>query len=204
MERNSYLKALGRQWPLIAACVLVAITAASLLSLRMAPQYVSTAQLFVSAPQGGGGDAYTGMRASKQRATAYADLAGGEELAQRVIDRLDLDDSPQAVAEQVGASVVPGSVVLNVSVSDAHPERARFLAEIVSEEFAAFAAELETDVGRRSPNARVTIIDPPGAPESRSTAPWVRNIGLATVLGLLLGIGLAALRAPRGTTARSA
>ena len=185
-----YLRAVGRRWPLIAAFVFLAVVAASVVSLRTTPKYVSTSTLFVTEPQRDGGF----NQVARQRAPTYAALVEAAVTTQRVIDRLSLDDSPRAIAGQVSVSVVPETAVLKSSVSDADPVRAQSLAEAFSVELGAVVKQLETPPGRATAPEGVTIVTPAFIP-AHPTSQWARYIGMATILGLLLGVVLATLRA---------
>ena len=101
MELSDYLRILRRRWALILTCVLVAVAASAIVTMRMTPLYDSTARLFVTTPQTEGSDAYQGGLFSEQRVLSYADLITGEQIAQRVIDRLDLDANAGELSEQL-------------------------------------------------------------------------------------------------------
>ena len=60
---------------------------------------------------------------SQERVTSYADVIGGLQLAQRVIDELQLDMTAPTLAEKIEASVVPETVVLKITVTDSSPTR---------------------------------------------------------------------------------
>jgi hypothetical protein len=44
------------------------------------------------------------------RVTSYADLLTGEEISRRVVDRLNLDESPRDLAKQIDAVGKPDTV----------------------------------------------------------------------------------------------
>lgn len=203
MELRDYLRIVRRRWRLIAGCLLVAVAAAALLTLRATPQYASTVQLFVSTPQSDSSAAYQGGLFSQQRVTSYAGLVGGEEIAQRVIDRLDLDDSAAVLSQQINASVVPETVILNITVTDPVPERAQALATAVGEEFTSLVQELETPPGKQRAPIKASIVDAADLPSTPVSPQPLRNVGLAMVLGLLLGVGAAVLRETLDTSIRN-
>ena len=180
--------------------MLVAVAAASFVTLRTTPQYSSTAQLFVSSPDATGADAYQNSLFSEQRVASYANLIMGEEIASRVIDSLNLDENPRDLAEKITATVVPDTVILDVSVQDPSPERSRALTQAVADEFTTYVSELETPPGQATAPIKATVVDAADLPETPVAPKPIRNIGLATVLGLLLGIGVAVLRESLDTT----
>ena len=159
MELQDYLRTMGRRWKLIVACMLLALAAASVLTARTTPEYASTSRLFISTPSGGSSDAYQGGLFSQQRVASYADLVTGEDLAQRVIDKLHLTESAAALSSQITSTVAPETVILEITVNDPVPARAQLLARAVATAFTGLATELDvtgqvdlTDQGDRRPD----------------------------------------------------
>ncbi len=202
MEFRDYLNMLKRRWRVITACVLVAIAAASFVTLQTTPQYSSTARLFISSPDATGTEVYQGSLFSEQRVTSYANLIMGEEIASRVIEDQGLNESPSELAEQITATVVPDTVIITVSVQDPSPQRSEALTQAVADEFVSYVSELETPPGKAAPPIKATVVDAADLTESPVSPKPLRNIALATVLGLLLGIGLAVLRESLDTTVK--
>lgn len=202
MELRDYLRIARARWPLIVVCALLAVAAAAFTTLRATPQYASTARLFVST-QNNVTDPYSGGLFSEQRVASYADLITGQNLAQRVVHRLGLDEDPSALAGQITSSVAPDTVILVVTVTDPSPARAQRLAQAVAREFTNFVADLETTPGHKNPPIKATIVDSAQLPGGPISPRPVRNVALALMLGLLLGVGLAVLREVLDTTIQS-
>ncbi len=194
MELRDYLRIMRRRWLLIVSSVVVAVGVAAAVTFNMTPQYASTAGLFVSTTPSNSGEAYQGSLFSAQRITSYAELTTGQELSRRVIERLDLDLEPAELAEKIDATVVPETVNLDLTVTDADPALAQQLAQTTAEELTLFVEELETPPGRANATIKLSIIDNATEPTAPVSPQPVRNLGLAAVLGLLLGLGLAVLR----------
>ena len=201
MELRDYMRLARVRWPLIAVTLLIAVAVAALMTMRATPQYSSTARLFVSTQKNT--DPYSGGLFSEQRVASYADLVNGENVTQRVVDKLGLKESAAALSGQVSSSVAPDTVILEITVTDASPGRAQQLAAAVADEFTGFVAELETPPGKQQPPIKATIVDPPGLPSAPISPRPLRNLGLAAVLGLLIGVGLAVLRETLDTTIKS-
>ena len=203
MELSDYLRIMRRRWKLIVSCLVVATAVAAAVTFQMTPQYASSARLFVSTTPSNTGEAYTGSLFSAQRVTSYADLAAGQELSSRVIDSLGLDMDPAELAANVEATVVPETVILEVSVTDPDPEQAQVLTKAVASELTAYVAELETPPGSDRPLLKASVVDPAVLPTTPVSPKPVRNLGLAAILGLLLGLGLAVLRELLDTTVKN-
>lgn len=194
MDLRDYLQVVRRRWRAITVCVLLAVAAAGVLTVTTTPQYASTARMFVSTPQSDSAAAYQGGLFSQQRVASYADLIGGEDIARRVLDDLGIREDPSALASQVTATASPETVILDVTVTDANPQRAQTLAQSYAEQFTDYVAELETPPGKDTAPIKLTVTDAASLPTSPVSPQPLRNLGLAVVLGLLLGIGLAVLR----------
>jgi capsular exopolysaccharide synthesis family protein len=195
VELREVLAALRAAWWLPVVGVLVSAFAALGASLLQTPQFSSHTQVFVSTTDSAStSDVFQGSQFSQQRVTSYARLLTGEELAQRVIDRLDLDASPSQLSRQVTAVAGADTVLIDITVTDASPARAQEIARALGVEFTSFVAELEaTDSTGASP-VKVTVTDPPDLPGEPSSPQMARNIALAGLVGLVIGAGLAILR----------
>jgi capsular exopolysaccharide synthesis family protein len=196
LELREVLAALRAYWwlPLVGLVVggLVAMGASQL----MAPLYTSSTQLFVSSPDPTSTqEAFQGNQLSQQRVTSYASMLGGQALAARVIDQLDLSVTPGELSSQVSARAVPETVLINVEVTDESPERAQEIAEAIGEQFPALVSELETPgtEGSVSP-IQVRVLQPPDLPGSPSSPQTSRNVAMGLLAGLVAGVGLVIAR----------
>lgn len=203
MELRDYLRIMRRRWVLILGSVVVAVAVAAAVTFTMTPQYASTTGLFVSTTPESSTEAYQGGLFSAQRITSYADLATGQELSRRVIDDLGLSMEPEDLAEKIEATVVPETVNLDLTVTDPSPQRAQQLSQTVAQELTAFVDQLETPPGKANAPIKLSIVDSAPLPETPVSPQPLRNLGLAAVLGLLLGLGLAVLRELLDTTVKS-
>jgi capsular exopolysaccharide synthesis family protein len=205
MELRDYLRILRRRWPIILTCLVIVVAVAGALTAQATKEYKSTAQLFISTSTStSSSDIYQGSLASTQRVASYADLVTGAELAERVIERLGLASTPDELAEKVTAEAVPETVLLNISVNDPDPDRAKALTTAYSAELSELVSELETPPGQTTPLLKATVVDSANLPSSPVSPQPVRNLGLAVVLGLLLGLGLAILREVLDTSVKTA
>ncbi len=194
MKLKAYLRIPGRRWMTIVVVTLLAIGATALFTLSVTPQYASTARLFISTPGSSSEEAYKGGQFSQARVTSYADLMTGEEISRRVAERLHLSDSPRDLADQVEAEAKPGTVVLSITVTDPSAERAHLLTQAFSEELVRHVRELETPDGQKTAPVKASFIDRASTPNVPVFPRPVRYLTLATLLGLLIGTGLAVIR----------
>lgn len=203
MELRDYLRVMRRRWLLIVLTVLSTVAVAAIVTMQMTPIYSSTARMFVSTSPTDASQAYQGGMFAEQRVQSYADLITGERVVGRVIKELELSETPAELSEDLTASVAPETVILEVSASDPDPERAQLIAATTAEQFIQVVRNLETPEGQRRPLVKASVIDGADVPDSPVSPQPLRNIGLAAVLGLLLGLGLAVLRELLDTTIKS-
>ena len=172
---------------LIVACVLVVTGVAAAVTFNTTPLYESKARLFFSTSDQSTSTAYQGGLFATQRVASYADLVNGRELAQRVIDDLGLDMEAPDLAEKIDATVVPETVILEISVTDPEPRLAQRIAKSASEQLRDFVNELETPPGRRTPRSRAPSSTPRACRSLRSrpsrcaTSAWASCSGCCSV-----------------------
>ncbi|BBY80082.1 polysaccharide biosynthesis tyrosine autokinase [Mycolicibacterium pulveris] len=195
MTIQDFVKLLRTRWLIIFATVVVAVVGAVAVNLLTTPLYEASTRLFVSTSSGATlADTYQGNRFSQERVISYTELLKGETLAQRTIDKLDLDMAAEELQDNVKASSKLDTVLINVSVLDESPVRARDIADALSDEFVVMVRELETPPDGTMPNARVVVEQRASIPDDPVTPKTTRNLAIGLLLGLLLGVGLAVLR----------
>ncbi|GHJ58680.1 chromosome partitioning protein [Nocardioides sp. OK12] len=206
MELRDYLRILRRRWLLVALSTLIVVAAASAYTFTATPVYQSTARLFINAAGDGGettAGAYQGGLFTQQRVSSYAELVSIDSLAEEVIDDLGLNLTAAELKSQVAATVSPQTVVLDVSAQDPSPTRAQAIAQAYADGMTDLIRRIETPDGQTAPLAQAKIPEPATLPSAPVSPKPVRNLGLALVLGLLLGVGLAVARELLDTTVKS-
>jgi capsular exopolysaccharide synthesis family protein len=203
MTYREYLRSLRRGWLLVLVGLLLGSGAASAFVATATPQFQATTQLFVSTPGASGvADAVQGSQFSQQRVTSYAQLLEGRDLAKAVIARLGLEASADDLMEQIEATAVPETVLLDVTVTDPSPERALAIARVLAREFGARVTRLETPAGASTSPVKVEVVTTPELPDRPSSPDIPRTLAVGSVLGLLLGLSMAAARARLDTKVR--
>lgn len=203
MELQDYWRTVRRRWRLVLATVLAVVAIAAVWTWTTTPLYSSSTRLFVSTSQTDENSAYTGNLFATQRVASYADLVTSNQLAERVAGGLD-DADPTTIRGQVTASAVPETVLLEITATDADPERARDIAQAYAEQLQVVVEELETPNGKSTAVVKATLIDDAQVASSPVSPQPVRNLALGVVLGLLLGVGLAVARELLDTSIKGA
>lgn len=193
MTFQDFTRILRTRWKIICGVFLIAVLGAFGYLLLATPQYQATTRLFVSTTSDGTNtQTNDGGLFAQRRVLSYTQLLQGALLAQRTIDKLGLDMTAAELQAEVTAVAPTDTVLIDVTVQDSSPTRARDIANTLSDEFVVMAAALETpDLGAR-PNAQVVVQQRAGVPEDPVSPKKARTLGVAGVVGLLLGV-LAAL-----------
>lgn len=204
MSLRDFAKLLRTRWLTVSATTACAVIAALAITLLTTPLYQASTRLFVSSTGGASlADIYQGNRLSQERVLSYTELLMGETMAQRTVNRLRLDMTAQALQKRVTASSKPNTVLIDVDVLDESPDRARDIANGLSDEFVDMVRELETPEGASRPDARVVVEQRATTPETPAYPKTARNLTLGFVLGLLVGVALAVVRDVLDNTVKS-
>jgi capsular exopolysaccharide synthesis family protein len=204
MNLRDYLSAVRKRWWLVVCAVAVALGGASTITILTPPQYAASVTFFVNAQtKGGVTDAYQGDLFSQKRVASYVDLLTSDRLATMIVENRPIGLTAGQVQQRISAQAVPDTVLLKVTVTDGDRERALKLTSTLAEQFVILVQQLETPPGSNVPSVRVDVIAGPSAGTKPVAPQPLRNSGLALVLGLIVGIGAAALREAMDTTVKS-
>jgi capsular exopolysaccharide synthesis family protein len=204
MNLQDFLKLLRIRWATVLSTALAVLVLAVVYTVMTTPLYQASTRLFVSTTAGkSASDLYQSNRLSQERVLSYTELLMGETLAQRTIDKLDLDMSAKALKEKVTATAKLDTVLISVAVLDPSPLRARDIANALSDEFVVMVRELEAPNPGERPEARVVVEQRASIPASPAIPKTARNLAAGLALGLLLGTGLALLRDRLDNTVKS-
>lgn len=194
MTLQDYVTLVRRRWMVIVLSTLLVVGAGAAYTVSATPQYSSSARLFISTNDAQQADAYQGGLFSAQRVTSYADLVSSREVAGEVVDELGIPTTPEDLSAQVSAEVVPETVILEITATDPDPDDARSIAQAYAEAMVDLVRQLETPANSSSAPIKATIVEAASEPRSPVSPQPVRNIALALLLGLLLGLAAAVAR----------
>lgn len=196
MDSKRVARLVAQRWWVVAITVLIGLGVGYGVTQLLTPEYTATTRLFVSATGGTSStESFQGDQFSQQRTASYAQLLSSEQVSQRVIDTLGLPISAEELSGNVTASIVPRTVLLDVSVTNPNPERAAEIANTLADQFIAFSGPLETPMGQKEPRSTVTIISKAEAPTSPSFPKPTTNLLYGGLGGLAVGLLLATLAA---------
>jgi capsular exopolysaccharide synthesis family protein len=201
----SYVRSLVRGW----AVLLVGLLAGAALGLGLAsattPVYTAGTQLFVSTTSTSAdiSAAQAGSQLSMDRASSYAQLLVGKQLAQNVVDELGLDMTATELMGEVSASVVASTVIIDVAVTDPSAQQAFDIATAIGPQFESLVQEVEGGSSSTAPVVTVTVVASPELPTAPSSPNTTLNVAAGIFLGLALAAVIAVLRDRLDTSVRS-
>jgi capsular exopolysaccharide synthesis family protein len=203
MDLRDYLRAVRKRWWLVVGAVTLAVGVAVTVTLLTPPRYAASVTFFVSTRGSEVTQAFQGGQFAQQRVKSYVDVLTSNRLAQSVAAAAPNGLSAEQIQGEITAQVVPDTVLVQATVTDVNRARALQVAQTLADEFPKLIGTLETPPGSRTPTVGVQIIAEPKLAESPVSPQPVRNVGLAIALGLIIGVGAAALRESLDSTIRS-
>ncbi len=204
MDLRDYLRAIRKRWWMVVGALGVAIAVAVTITVLTPPRYAASVTFFVNAQSASTTDAFQGGTFVQQRVKSYVDVLTSNRLAQAIVDQQADGLSAEKVQESITAQVVPDTVLVQATVTDGDRARALRLAQAVATEFPELVKTLETPPRATTPTVGVQILAEPKLADGPVSPQPLRNIGLAAVLGLIVGAGAAALRESLDTSVRDA
>jgi capsular exopolysaccharide synthesis family protein len=206
VDLRSGLRLVRDHWFLIIVATVIAIETAGIVTWNQTPQYSSRVTFFISAwadPEDAA-SAYQGGLLSEQKVKSYAELLRTRRVMDSVIDDLSLDLSADELSAKVATRVVSDTSLLEATVTDPSPETAQAIARSIGEQFAVIVPTLESSAGAGRATVNVAVVNDAELATVPITPRPVRNLVLAGIIGLLVGIGLAAARRALDTTIKTA
>lgn len=195
---RQYLEIIRRRWLIIVAITAVAVGVAAAVSFTERPTYRAQEKIVVG--QGNSLFPTTAANAIQPFSQTFGDLLKSNIVAERVIRQLGLAESPDDVLAATHVAINPQTAVLTVSVDDHSKARARAIARAIGNVFAMLVRErfgtrpTPGPAGAVSPPLTVTVFDPAHVEPARVSPKPTRNLVIAAVLGVLLGLLGAFLR----------
>lgn len=204
MTIGDYARAILRSWLVIVILALVGATGGYAVAKLTPETFRSTGALLVTSDRGDSTTELVQGSAYVQNLVAtYVLLARSEVVLQPVIDELDLDTTPRALASTITASSPLDSVVIEISATSRSPRLAEKITEAVMNSLSTVVSEDVAPQADGESTVRLTVIqnsDEPKFPFAPSTRNYVLLGGLG---GLALGIAYSVLRAFAWQTVRS-
>lgn len=199
MQINELLAILRTRWRIILATILAVVSVAAVITLQTPPTYQAHTRVYLSA-QGDAGSVNMYQMPSAELDTIL-EVAQSPVVLGPVQEQLGL--APGQILG-VTAAAETGTPLIDINVSARTPEAAANVATAVANKLAEVSPEFSQMLAASGGEVKAQTIvaaTPPGSPSSPNVT---RNLALALLAGLFLGIGFALLRHNLDTRVRTA
>lgn len=195
MELKDYLRILRAHWMGVLVLALIGGAAAGVWSLTQPKVYAANASGFVT----------TGKQTdptmqnlndvlAKSRVKSYVALATDRSVAENVIKKLGLDESPEALINNIQVEQPADTVLLSITARASSPEGAQRLADTWVDALGDRVAEVE-GTGKNSQGMQIESSAQAALPTKPVSPKTNFNILIGALLGGLLGLAYAVVRA---------
>lgn len=204
MNLQDCLRAFRRRWVTILIVLVTTLLATVATTLLMTPRYSATARMFF-AVQGGESvtDLAQGSNFAEKQMTSYIEVATSPLVLAPVISQLKLDLTIDQLANSITATVPANTVILELQATATDRQRAADTANAVAAQMSKVITALSPPRSDGTEPVRSTILAEARVPENAATPNLLLNLGLGSVLGLLLGVLVAVVRHAMETQIRS-
>lgn len=196
MELRDYARLLRNHWRGVVIILVVCMLLGTGWTLTRSPEYAANANGYVTTSSSDDNTALASVNDSlaKSKATSYLEFARSRAVAEDVADSLGLDMEPSVLVTKVEATQPPDTVLIKIVARAGTPELAQELADAWVIALADAVKKVEDPQGKGIAAMRIIPVEAAELPSAPVSPDPVRNIGLATLLGLLLGLAYAVLR----------
>jgi capsular exopolysaccharide synthesis family protein len=166
--------------------------------------YEATSRTFINIPVSRGAtiqDTLAGTQISSNVIKTYASIVSSQLVAEHIITQLGLAETPTALKHQINAVAEQDAFIIDISVKDRNPERAKALADAASTALHDTVAELEA--GKSDP-IRAQLIDDATLPRTPVSPSPTKDLALGLIAGLLAGVALMGVLEALDRTLKSA
>lgn len=192
MEPHDYLNAVRRRWPVVLGLAFLGALIALAYDATLPTLYKSTSSVFVSARSGATtSELVQGSNFTQANVQSYARLVTTPAVLEPVIEQLDLDISPQALARAISVDTPLNTVIIEITVSNSSPDDAAQIADAVTESLSGAVAELAPEGPDGEPAITMSTVSPAEVPN----APYAPNTRLILLTGVLAGLAAAVVYA---------
>lgn len=185
IDLREIFEMLKKRWLMIVSITLVAAIASGVVSFFvLTPQYETSTTLIVSYKQDQSSlMTYTELQMSQKLVATYSQIVKSDRISEAVIDKLDLDLTASQLNSKISVSQVGETEILKITVKDEDPALAALIANTESDVF-------QQEINEMMEVDNVSTIDVAKVPGSPVSPNKLMNIAIATVLGMMVSVGL--------------
>ncbi len=200
-DLRGHLHTVSLYWRSALACVGAGVLLGVLVSAFTTPLYEVKATFFGSTQIALETQAVQADEFAQRRINSYTGVVSSERIANVIKDATQVDLTTREIQRRISATVAPDTVLMNVRVLDADPDRAMVIGTALTELLDAELAEIDTREGNASVALNVisgpTLTPYPVQPNTRL------NVALGFILGTTVGLLQALLRQQLDQSVRS-
>ncbi|WP_249594900.1 YveK family protein [Peribacillus frigoritolerans] len=186
---NDIFKTLKKRWKLIMLLTLIAALVSGTISyFLLTPIYQSSTQILVNQKQSENPIDSTQIKSNIDMINTYSVIIKSPAILDKVIDKLELDQSVEQLSEKITINSQENSQVFSLTVQDSNPGKAVEIANTVSSIFQKEIKDI-MKVDNVSILAKAEVKENPTPVKPNP----LLNTAIAVVVGLMAGIGLAFL-----------
>jgi capsular polysaccharide biosynthesis protein len=177
---------------IIALVAVVFVGVAMGFSILQTPVYEAKIKILVGLKRDDGGvplNLGSDITGLQQLTLTMAEAVDTRPVAEAVTDELNLQESPEALLEDLSAQQMPNTQFIEVSYKDTNPRRAQLVVNRIGQEF----SEQVSDVSPSGNGVNATVWERAITPQAPVSPKPLLNSLVALVVGGMLGLGLAFL-----------
>lgn len=185
IDLREIFEMLKKRWLMITSITLVAAIVAGVISFFvLKPQYEASTTMMVSYKQDQEALMNSSdLQMSQKLVETYTQIVKSERIADKVIEKLDLDLSTGALNSKISVSQMGTTEILKITVKDNDPQLASLIANTEADIF-------KQEINEMMKVDNVSIVDVAKVPGGPVAPNKVMNVAIATVLGLMVGVGI--------------
>jgi capsular exopolysaccharide synthesis family protein len=188
MELAEYLGTLRRRWLFITALALLGAGIGFVLGLNSPKMYKASSSVFVSTQRGSTTtELVQGSTFTQNLIQSYAKLAKMPSVLGPVITKLNLQTTPERLADAVSADTPLNTVLIEIAVTDESPTQAALIANAVSSSLATTAQALSPKADNGTPAITMQQVEQAQAPNN----PFAPDKRFMALTGFALGLAVA-------------
>ncbi|TDT46091.1 YveK family protein [Fonticella tunisiensis] len=200
MELYQIMETIKRRLLLIAVITILSTSISAAISyFYITPQYKATTTLIIGKmpDQADQKIQYSDIMMYQKLVKTYVEIAKSEGVAEKTVERLSLNLSPEKLRSKLTAAPASDTEVLYLSIVDEKPEEAAFIANGLAEVFMKRVKELMKV-------ENVQIIDYAKVPKSPIKPKPLLNTAIGFFLGIMISLGVAFLLEYMDSTVKDA
>lgn len=203
MRLNDYFLVLRRSLILLLITAMLGGAAGVVSAMRADSGHRSSSRVLATSPRLDNISAAQ-LSLGVQRMATYAQLVTGTDLAERIINRLGIDMSPNILASAISVELERDATVMQVTMAGPDPALLDSVLEVLPEELEKQLDEKTAIEGAEAPvQVRFSTIDGPTARPAGSLRGTMMSAVFGVLVGLIVGLLLVAVRTRRNPVVRS-